>query len=146
MWSVKWGVSSVECKVGSVKCGVYETTFNFDTLTYWKTAVLQVPPKILRSQRLHTRHVGATKRAFGARLLPILTLCHRLCSFPHRYCEAFEKSETQDDTCGSLKTSISCEISSNFDILTTSKSPGFVASDTAKPEESQRLKRTHVGA
>ena len=60
----------------------------------------------------------------------------RFCSFPHRYCEAFEKSETQDYTCGSLKTSISCETSSNFDMSTTSNSQGFVASpiDTAKPD------------
>ena len=72
----------------------------------------------------------------------------RFCSFPHRYCEARGKPETQENTSWSLKTSISCEISSNFDTLTTSKSQGFVASpiDTAKPLKSQKLKITHVGA
>ena len=58
------------------------------------------------------------------------------------------KPETPDETCWSLQTSILCETSSNVDILTTSKRKGFVASpiDTAKLEESQRLKRRHVGA
>ena len=69
------------------------------------------------------------------------------CRLRHRYCEARGKPETEENTCGSLKTSISCEISSNFDTSTTSKSQGSVASiDNAKPEENQRQKRTHVGA
>ena len=63
MWSVKWGVSSVECKM-------------FDTLAHWKRKVLQLPPQILPSQRLQTRHVGATKRAFRASVPPILTIEH----------------------------------------------------------------------
>ena len=69
-------------------------------------------------------------------------------SFPQRYCEARDKPETQYYTRGNLKTSISCETSSNFDTSTTSKSRGFAASpiDTAKPLKSQKLKITHVGA
>ena len=72
----------------------------------------------------------------------------RFCSFPHRYCEARGKTETQEDTCGSLKMSISCETSSNFDMVTTLKSKSFVASpiDTAKSETSEQGKITHVGA
>ena len=49
---------------------------------------------------------------------------------------------------GVSKTNSSCETSSNFETLTTSKRKGFVASpiETAKPEESQRLKQTYVRA
>ena len=38
----------------------------------------------------------------------------RFCSFPHRHGEARGKPETRDETCWSIKTSISCETSSNF--------------------------------
>ena len=41
----------------------------------------------------------------------------RFCSFPHRHCEARGKPETRDERRGSSKPSISCETSSNFDIL-----------------------------
>ena len=70
------------------------------------------------------------------------------CSFPHRHCEAREKPETQEETHGSLKTSISCETSFSFDMLTPSKTTRFEAYpiNTAKPERSQRLKRRHMGA
>ena len=34
----------------------------------------------------------------------------RFCSFPHRHGEATGKPETRDETCWSIKTSISCEI------------------------------------
>ena len=39
----------------------------------------------------------------------------RFCSFPHRHGDATGKPETRDETRGRSKTSISCEISSNFD-------------------------------
>ena len=39
------------------------------------------------------------------------------CSFPHRHGEATGKPETRDETRGGIKTSISCETSSNFDTL-----------------------------
>ena len=41
----------------------------------------------------------------------------RFCSFPHRHGEATGKPETRDDTCWSIKTSVSCETSSNFHTL-----------------------------
>ena len=99
------------------------------------------------NQRLETRHVGAAKRAFRARLPLRLTLstryqtgwnatkchaCHAkttwqppwkpskrdmFCSFPHRHGEATGKPETRDETHGCRKTSISRETSSNFDTL-----------------------------
>ena len=92
--------------------------------------------------------MGAAKPSFRARLLPILTLsahdqtgwnvtkchaCHAkrhdnlrgnpqkemFCSFPHRHSDVSRKPETQDETRGRSKTSISCETSSNFDTLDT---------------------------
>ena len=95
------------------------------------------------NQRLETKHVGAKKRAFRARLPPILTFstryqtgwnvtkchaCHattcletfekdKFASFPHRHGDATGKPETRDKTRGRRKTSISCETSSNFDIF-----------------------------
>ena len=42
-------------------------------------------------------------------------------SFPHRHGEARAKPETQDKTAGSLRTSISCETSSNFDTFALPK-------------------------
>ena len=41
----------------------------------------------------------------------------RFCSFPHRHGEATGKPEPRDETRGSIKTSISCETSSNFHTL-----------------------------
>ena len=41
----------------------------------------------------------------------------RCCNFPHRHGEARGKPETQDETCWSIKTNISCETSSNFHTL-----------------------------
>ena len=109
----------------------------------------------------------------------LLTICletskkERFCSFPHRHGEATGKPETRDETGGSIKTSISCETSSNFDTFDTlsnrlechkvprlprkttwqpawrpSKRRGFAASpiDTARPQENQRLETRHVGA
>ena len=43
----------------------------------------------------------------------------RFCSFPHRHGDVSRKPETQDETRGRSKTSISCETSSNFDTLDT---------------------------
>jgi len=41
----------------------------------------------------------------------------RFCSFPHRHGDATGKPETRDETRGRSKMSISCETSSNFDIV-----------------------------
>ena len=94
-------------------------------------------------------------------------------SFPHRHGDATGKPETRDETQGCKKTSISCETSSNFDIFDTlsnrlechqvprlpckttwqpawthSNRRGFPASptDTATPQENQRLETRHVDA
>ena len=102
------------------------------------------------NQRLEARHVGAKKRAFRARLPPILIFFHTLSnkfgmsqsatpatqndrttcletfekdmcsSFPHRHGDATGKPETRDETRGCRKTSISYETSSNFGIFHTS--------------------------
>ena len=97
----------------------------------------------------------------------------RFCNFPHRHGEATGKPETRDETRGSIKTSMSCETSSNFDTFDTlsnrlechkvprlprkttwqpvwkpSKRRDFVTSpiDTARPQENQGLETRHVGA
>ena len=41
----------------------------------------------------------------------------RFCSFPHRHSEATGKPETRDETRWSIRSSISCETSSNFHTL-----------------------------
>ena len=92
------------------------------------------------NQRLETRHVGAAKQAFRARIPLILsfstryqtgwnatpatqndmTTClktfekERFCNFRHRHGEATEKPETREETRGRSKTSISCETSANL--------------------------------
>ena len=101
------------------------------------------------NQRLETRHVDAKKRAFRARLPPILTFstryqtgwnvtkCHACHAKrhdnllgnirkghvfqlpPHRHGDATGKPATRDKTRGCRKTSISYETSSNFDIFDT---------------------------
>ena len=100
------------------------------------------------NQRLETRHVGAKKRAFRARLPPIcyfphvikqvgmsqsatpatqndMTTCletfekDMFSSFPHRHGDATGKPATRDKTRGCRKTSISYDTSSNFDIFDT---------------------------
>ena len=43
----------------------------------------------------------------------------RFCSFPHRHGEATGKPENRDETRGIIKTSLSCERSSNFETLET---------------------------
>ena len=69
----------------------------------------------------------------------------KFCSFPHRHGEATGKPETRDETCGSIKTSISCETSSNFHKLKRAERTCFAASpiDTARPQENQRLEWEH---
>ena len=71
----------------------------------------------------------------------------RFCSFPHRHGDATGKQETRDKTRGNIKTSISCETSSNFHSLKHAATC-FAASliDTAKPRENQRLETRHVRA
>ena len=97
----------------------------------------------------------------------------KICSFPHRHCEATGKPETRDETRGRKQTSISCETSSKLDIFDTlsnrlechkvprlprkttwqpawthSNRRGFPASpiDTATPQGNQRLDTRHVNA
>ena len=67
--------------------------------------------KVEETQRHKTRHVGASKPAFRERLSSILTRWH---------CQK-GKPETWNETCWSIKASISCEMSSKFDTLTRSK-------------------------
>ena len=45
----------------------------------------------------------------------------RHCSFPHSYCASRAQPETQHHTHASIKTSISCETSTNFHTLTHSQ-------------------------
>ena len=97
----------------------------------------------------------------------------RFPSFPHRHGDATGQPETRNETRGCKKTSISCDISCNFDIFHTlshrlecqklprlprkttgqhawkhSKRTGLPASpiDTATPQENQRLATEHVDA
>ena len=98
------------------------------------------------NQRLETRHVGAQKRAFRARLPPILTFsthyqtgwnvtkchaCHakrhdnllgnlrkgEVLQLPHIDIARPQENQTRDETRGCTKTSISCETSANFHSL-----------------------------
>ena len=52
----------------------------------------------------------------------------RFGSFPRRHGQTTGKPETRDETRGSIKTSISCEISANFHSWKPSKGRGFAAS------------------
>ena len=85
-------------------------------------------------------------------------------SFPHRLGDATGKPETQDETRGCRKTSISCETSSNLGIFHTLSNklechkvprlprkttwqPAWASPiDTATPQENQRLETRHVDA
>ena len=69
-------------------------------------------------------------------------------SFPHRHGDATGKPETRDKTRRNIKTSISCETSSNFHSWQHDKRRSFAASpiDTARPPENQRRETRHVGA
>ena len=70
------------------------------------------------------------------------------CSFPHRHGDATRKPETQDETRGCRKTSISYETSSNFHSWQHDKRTSFAASpiDTARPQENKRPETRQVGA
>ena len=72
----------------------------------------------------------------------------RFCSFPHRHGDATGKPEIRDKTRRNIKTSISCESSSNFHSLKHAERTCFAASpiDTATPLENQRLETRRVGA
>ena len=87
---VNHGVWSVECGAWNGNCGVWsrgstktsiscETSANFHSWKHAKRTGFAAPPKDTarpqENQRLETRHVGAPKGAFRARLPPILTLC-----------------------------------------------------------------------
>ena len=95
-----------------ISCG---TSSNFETLTLLKRKSFADSPidtaKVEETQRHKTRHVGASKPAFRERLSSILTRWH---------CQK-GKPETWNETCWSIKASISCEMSSKFDTLTRSK-------------------------
>ena len=109
------------------------------------------------NQRLETRHVAAKKRAFRARLPPILifstryqtgwnvTKCHAchakrhdnllghirigdVFHLPYRHGDATGKRATRDKTRGCRKTSISYETSGNFHSWQHDKRTGFAAS------------------
>ena len=54
------------------------------------------------------------------------------CCFPHRLREATVKPEIRDETCWSLKTSISCKTSSNFHTLYSFKIDTFLRVFTMK--------------
>ena len=75
------------------------------------------------NQRLETRQVGASKPTLRARLPPVFTVGNvekgrrGFAASPIDTARPQEKPETRDETRGSIKTSISCEASSNFDSL-----------------------------
>ena len=65
VWSVKRGVEIVKCRMLSVDCTVWSA----------ECKVWSVKCRVwTENQRLQTRHVGAAKRAFRARLPPILSI------------------------------------------------------------------------
>ena len=72
----------------------------------------------------------------------------RFCSFPHRHGDATGKPETRDKTRRNIKTSISCETSSNVHSLKHAERTCFAASpiDTATPLENQRLEKETGGS
>ena len=84
------------------KCHACHTKRHHNFLRHLeKETFLQLPPKTLRSQRKATTSCDTLKQ-----------IC--FCSFPHKHRGARGKPEPQHDTRGSLKTSMSCETSSNF--------------------------------
>ena len=70
------------------------------------------------STRLQTREMEVPRLRCKTTLQPVLKPSTRreFCSFPHRHCDGTRKPATRDETCWcwSMKTSISCETSSNF--------------------------------
>ena len=67
----------------------------------------------------------------------------RFCSFPHRQGKATGKPETRDERRGSIKTSISCETSSNCDTFVAPKST-FSYEFSLEPENLQPQNRCFV--
>ena len=115
MWSAECGAQSVECGVGSLKCRVWFAASPIDTA------------RPQENQRPKTRHVGAAKRAFRARLLLILTLSTRYkTGWNVTKCHACH-AKRHDNLLGNLRKS-------------------FPQLDTARPQENQRLETRHVGA
>ena len=64
----------------------------------------------------HVRKSGSTTPATQNAITTCLETFdrERFCSFPHRHSDGTRKQETQDQTCWSIKTNMSPEISSNF--------------------------------
>ena len=76
--------------------------------------MLRLPRKLQIIFRRVCRHVKMSGRATPATQDDITTCSERFCSFPHRHCDGTRKLATRDETWWSIKTSISCETSSNF--------------------------------
>ena len=79
-------------------------------------------PAIQKHFRHVCRHMRMSRSATPATQKHITTRFDtvkqdRFCNFPHRHGEARRKPETRDQTRWSIKTSISCETSSNFHTL-----------------------------
>ena len=89
--SVKCGVWSEECKVESVECGVYSKVWSAECGV----------------ESVECGGVWSVK-------CKVWSIKCRVWSFPHRHGDATGKPETRDETRGCKKTSISCETSSNF--------------------------------
>jgi len=145
MWSVECGVLRQPCKV------------TMDT-----SEVLRLPQKlqlILGKRRKsiapatqndfrHVKQVGMSQSATPATQNDMTTCLEtfekeRFCSFPQRHGEATGKPETRDETRGSIKTSISCETSSNFSHFVASKST-FSYEFSLEPENLQPRNRCFV--
>ena len=98
----------------------YETSGNFHSWQHDKRTGFAASPidtaKPRENQRLETRRVGAPKRAFPARLLPIFALCRfkidvflRVFLGTSKYCY--------------LKIDVSCEASVNFQHIAQNATP-----------------------
>ena len=85
------------------------------------------------NQRLETRHVGAVKKAFRARLPPSLT-------FSTRYQTGWNVTKCQPAT-QNVTTCLE-----TFEKERFCSFPGASPIDTATPQENQRLETRHVGA
>ena len=82
-----------------------------------------IAPATQNDSRHVIKHIGMSQSAAPATQNNITTCFdtferERFFSFRHRHSEATGKPETRDETRGSIKTSISCETSSNFHTLT----------------------------
>ena len=97
MWSRGWSIDMPQSAAPATRKDITTFLRHLEEETF-----LQVPPELLRSQRKSTTSCATSKQI-------------RFCSFPHRHCGARAKPGTQHHTRARLKTSISCETSSNFD-------------------------------